>query len=122
MLTTYTFPHKEYVALYQSGDLSELTDNSAQIHVIAGNPNANASANELFEKYQTEAFTYPRGFFRRYPLQSVRLKSVLEPLIVLIVSFGSIRVSRPVACILRSYLKLKISEGSDVFQLFLPEL
>jgi len=60
MLRTYIFPH-----------------NDAQIHVIAGHPKANAAANELFDRYQMEAFTFPRGFFRRYPLQSHTLRGTM---------------------------------------------
>lgn len=60
ILRTYVFPH-----------------DNAQIHVIAGHAKANAAANELFDKYQAEAFTYSRGFFRRYPLQSHTLRGTM---------------------------------------------
>lgn len=56
-----------------------LTHDSARIHVIAGHAKANKAADALFESYQSEAFTYPRGFFRRYPLQSVSDLRISNP-------------------------------------------
>ena len=48
---------------------------SGKIHLISGNPLANACANELFTEYQEVA---AKGvFFRRYPLQMVRHKAAL---------------------------------------------
>lgn len=49
-----------------------------RIHLVSGNLGVNKIANDLFEEYQVVAYNYEKGFFRRYPLQRVRMRGTPE--------------------------------------------